>query len=83
LNGSSMPLTFHLMSAPDGAVTGTMEGRRRCLPRFTTASWTATHHFFADHRLRGQTYKLVFKGRLLPDRLTSRLERKTEAGAGN
>lgn len=65
LNGSSMPLTFHLMSAPDGAVTGTMEGSAPMPAEIHDGKLDGdTITFLLTTDYGGQTYKLVFKGKI-------------------
>lgn len=65
LNGSSTPLTFHLASAPDGVVTGTMEGPSTAPAEIQDGKVDGdTITFWLTAGYEGQTYKLVFKGKI-------------------
>ncbi len=65
LNGSSMPLTFHLASAPDGVVTGTMEGSSTAPAEIQDGKVDGdTITFWLNAGYEGQTYKLVFEGKI-------------------
>lgn len=69
-NGTSMPLTIHLTSAIGGAVTGTVEGlpttpaeiHEGKLHRDTLTFWVNTDY-------QGQTYKLVYTGKITPGQI--------------
>ena len=64
-NGRSVPLTFHFTAAAGGAVTGTVEG----LPTTPAAIHDGKLEdgiltFWLNTDYEGQTYKLVYKGKL-------------------
>jgi riboflavin synthase alpha subunit len=65
LNGSSMPLTFHLTSAAGGTVTGTVDAPAMTLAEIHGGKVdgdTITFWISADYQ--GQTYKLLYKGKI-------------------
>ncbi|SPE23494.1 exported hypothetical protein [Candidatus Sulfotelmatomonas gaucii] len=62
--GSSMPLTFHLAVA-DGAVTGTVEGLPTNPAEIHDGKLTGdTITFWVNTDYQGQTYKIVYTGKL-------------------
>jgi len=64
-NGNSMPLALHLASSAGGAVTGTVEGLATTPAEIQDGKVDGeTLTFWVNTDYQGQTYKLVFKGKI-------------------
>jgi len=67
--GSSVPVTFHLMSA-GSAVTGTVEGLETSPAEIHDGKVDGdTLTFWLNTDYQGQTYKLVYKGKIAADKI--------------
>jgi hypothetical protein len=68
-NGDSVPLVFKLKSA-DGAVTGTVEGLLTSPAEIHEGKIDGdTVSFWVNSDYQGQTYKLVYKGKIAADQI--------------
>jgi len=63
--GTSVPLTFHLTTANDGAVTGTVEGLPTTPVEIRDGKVNGDSiTFWVNTDYQGQTYKLVYTGKI-------------------
>jgi hypothetical protein len=69
LNGTAMPVVFHLKSAA-GAVTGTIDGLGPAPTEIHEGKLDGeTVSFWVNTDYQGQTYTLVYKGKITTDQI--------------